>query len=100
MTGPYTAREPSSRREAWRLTLRRRERGIEVGPAVRHALHQVVATDNVGAGLLGLPRPVADSENRDATLVAGAIGQDNRTADHLLRVAGVNPEPDVRLDRG
>src|SRR5256885_4325934 len=62
--------------------VRRRDRGVEVRPALLHALHQVVAADHVRARLLRLTRPVAHGEDGNAHLFACAVGQDYRSADH------------------
>src|SRR4029077_21124043 len=69
-------------------------------PSFRHTLHQVVPADHVSPGLLRLAGLLADGENRDADILAGAVGQHDRPAHHLLRVARVDTQPDVRLHRG
>src|SRR5207248_7019491 len=80
--------------------VRRRDRGVEFGPSVGDLFDQVVAAHHVRPGLLRLTRLVAHGEHSHANLLAGPVGQDDRAADHLLRVARVDAQPDVRLDRG
>ena len=78
----------------------RGEGHVELEPAGFDLLDQVLRADLVGAGaerLLGL---LALGEDRDADLLAGAVGQDDRAADHLVGVARVDPEAEVDLDRG
>ena len=77
----------------------RRERDVELEPAGLDLLDQVLAADLVGAGaerLLGL---LALGEDRDADDLAGAVREHDRAADHLVGVARIDPEPEVRLDR-
>src|SRR4029077_7368382 len=69
-------------------------------PSFRHTLHQVVPADHVSPGLLRLAGLLAYGEDRDADLFTRAVGQHDRPAHHLLRVARVVPQPDVRLDGG
>src|SRR5438105_1752724 len=77
----------------------RRDRRIEVGPSVRHPLDQVVSAYYVSAGVLGLSRLLPHREHGDAHLLAGPVREHDRASHHLLRVAWVDPEPDMRLDR-
>ena len=74
-------------------------RDVELEPAGLDLLDQVVAADLVGAGaerLLGL---LALGEDGDPDDLAGAVREDDRAADHLVGVARVDAEPEVRLDR-
>src|SRR6266566_3357920 len=80
--------------------VRRRDRGVEVRPALLHTLHQIVAADHVRARLLRLARPVAHREDGDAHLFACAVGQDHRSADHLLGVTRVDAQANMSLDGG
>src|SRR5207244_420341 len=61
-----------------------RDGGVEIGPAVRHLLDQVVSTHEIGAGLLGLALLVARGKHRDAYLLAGSIREDHGPPHHLL----------------
>ncbi len=63
------------------------------------ALGEVGGADDVGAGLLGLARLVALGEDGDALLAAGAVREHHRPAQLLVRVADVEPEVHVHLDR-
>ena len=75
-----------------------RERDVELEPARLDALDEVVAADLVGAGAARLLGLVALGEDRDPHDLAGAVRQDDRAAHHLVGVAGVDAEADVRLD--
>ena len=80
--------------------VRRRECDVELEPAGLDALGDVVAAHLVGPGaqcLLGL---LALGEGEDADLLAGAVREDDRAADHLVGVARVDAEADVGLCRG
>ena len=77
----------------------RREGDVELEPAGLDLLDQVLGADLVGAGaerFLGL---VALGEDSDPDDLAGAVRQDDRAADHLVGVARVDAEAEVRLDR-
>ena len=76
------------------------ERDVELQPAGLDALDQVLATDLVGAGLECLLALVALGEHEHPDGLADAMRQDDRAADHLVRVARVDAEADVRLDGG
>src|SRR5215217_321904 len=79
--------------------VRRRDRDVEVGEAlVLDALGEVVGADEVRARLLGLARLVALGEDRDLDLLAEAVREGDRAAQLLVRVADVEPRPDVHLD--
>ena len=56
------------------------------------------APDDVGAGLLGGPGRVTRGEDDDAHGLAAALGQRHRAAQHLVRLAGVDAEPERGLD--
>ena len=60
---------------------------------------QVVAADEVGAGLLGLLRLLALGEHGDGHRLAQAVGQEQRAAQLLVGVADVDAEAHVHLDR-
>ena len=76
-----------------------RDRDVEVGEALLDALRQVGGADHVGSGLLGLARLVALGEDGDACLAAGAVRQHHRAAELLVRVADVQAQVHVHLDR-
>ena len=77
----------------------RRERDIELQPAGLDLLDQVLAADLVGAGAQRLLGLLALGEDGDPDDLARAVRQDDRAADHLVGVAGVDAEAQVRLDR-
>ena len=77
----------------------RRERDVELEPAGLDLLDQVLATDLVGTGAQRLLGLLALGEDGDADDLARAVRQDDRAADHLVGVAGVDAEAEVRLDR-
>src|SRR4029077_3080407 len=74
-------------------------RGVEIRPALGHLLDEVLAADEVGAGLLCLASPVADREDRHADLLPGPVRQNDRPAHHLLGVPRIDTQPYVSLDR-
>ena len=77
----------------------RRERDVELEPAGLDLLDEVLAADLVGAGAQRLLRLVPLREDGDPDDLAGAVRQDDRAADHLVGVARIDAEPEVRLDR-
>ena len=76
-----------------------RDRDVEVGEALLDPLREVGGADDVRPRLLGLPRLVAFCEDGDAGLPARAVRQHQRAAELLVRVADVQPEAEVHLDR-
>ena len=74
------------------------ERDVEVGPAALDALDQVVAADEVGAGLLRVAGAFALGEDEHAYGLAEAVGQQRRAADLLVGVARVEAGAHVQLD--
>ena len=76
-----------------------RDRDVEVVEALLDPLGQVLGTDDVGAGLLGLARLVALGEDGDLDLLAEPVGQRDRAAQLLVGVADVEAGADVDLDR-
>src|SRR5215208_4538284 len=79
--------------------VRRRDRDVELREALLlDALGEIVGADEVRARLLGLARLVALGEDRDLDLLAEAVREGDRAAQLLVRVADVEPRPDVHLD--
>src|SRR3954469_18078431 len=76
-----------------------RDRDVEVGEALLDALREVGRAHDVGARLLRLLRLLALGEDGDAGLAAGAMREHERAAELLVRVADVEPEVHVHLDR-
>ena len=79
--------------------VRRGDGDVEVVEAVLDALGQILAADDVGAGLLGLAGLLALGEDGDLDLLAEAVGQRDRAAQLLVGVADVQAGADVHLDR-
>ncbi len=71
---------------------------IEIGPAVLDLLGQVVAADEVGAGVLGELGGLTLGEGQDAHLLAQAVGEDDVAPELLLGVTGVEVGAEVQLD--
>ena len=67
--------------------------------AALDGLHQILGADHVGAGRLGLVGLGALGEHRDADGLAGALGQGDDAADHLVGVARIDAEVHRDLDR-
>src|SRR3954464_7435930 len=76
----------------------RRDRDVEVGPAILDARRQVLGADDVRAGLLGLAGLVALREDGDLDVLAEPVRQRDRAAQLLVRVADVQAGADVDLD--
>ena len=75
------------------------DHGVEVQPAALDLLRQVVAADEVGAGLLGLADLLAAGEDQHARRLAQAVRQHHRAADHLVGVLGVDAQAHGDLER-
>ena len=69
----------------------------EAAQAARDAGAEFVGTDDVGARGFGFARLVAGREHCDAHGLAGAVGQRDGAADHLVGLAGVDAETERRL---
>ncbi len=76
-----------------------RDRDVEVVEALLDAFREIVAADEVGAGLFGLADLLALREDRDLDVFAEAVGQRDRAAQLLVGVAHVEPGAHVHLDR-
>src|ERR687897_1632204 len=75
------------------------DRDVEVHEAlVPDAGGEVLGADNVRAGLLGLPRLLADCEDGDPARLAGTVREHQGAAHHLVGAAGIHAQVDVRLD--
>lgn len=72
--------------------VRGRDRGIEVHEAFLDPLREFVAANDIGAGLTGLALLLALGEDSNADGLAGAVGKNDRAADHLVSVAGIDTE--------
>ena len=54
--------------------------------------HQILGADDFGAGRRGFLGLVAAREHRDADVLAGALGQVDDAADHLVGVARIDAQ--------
>ncbi len=77
----------------------RRDAAVELDLAALDRLHQVLGADDVGPGLLGLLGLGAAGEDRHAHRLAGAVGQADHAADHLVGVARIDAEIHRDLQR-
>ena len=71
---------------------------VEVRLAALDGFHQIFGADHFGAGLLGFLGLVAAREHRDADVLAGALGQIDHAADHLVGVARIDAQVHRQLD--
>ena len=78
--------------------VRRRDDGVEIEVASHDLLDQLVGADLVGAGRLRGLGPVTGGEHQHAGGLAGTVRQVHRAADHLIGLAGIDPEPGRDLD--
>src|SRR5215210_2075126 len=65
---------------------------------IANARREVLGADHVRAGLLGLPRLLADGEDGDAARLARAVWQHQGAAHHLVRPPRIYIQMHVRLD--
>ena len=77
----------------------RRDDAIEVHEAFRHLRDHVVAAGEVGAGRLGLRFLLALGEDEDANRLTGAVRKDERAADHLVGVLGIDSQANGEVHR-
>ena len=71
---------------------------IEIEPAALDLLGQILAADHIGAGVAGFLVLVALGEDTDAHLLAGAVRQHGRAADHLVGLARIDAQTEMHLD--
>src|SRR3989442_8235652 len=76
-----------------------RNAGIEINPAARDFLHEIVTADELGAGLFGLLDFVTRGDDANFLGLAQTMGQYHGTADHLIGVLRIHTEAHVKLDR-
>ena len=77
---------------------RRGNHDVEVHLALLDVLSEILKTDDIGAGRLGLVRIFTLREHRYANRLAGAVRQDRRAANHLVRLARVYAEVDRHVN--
>jgi hypothetical protein len=74
-------------------TIGRGHRHVKVGPAVVALLHHVVEADELRAGRLGgFGGGAGLGEDEHADVLAAAVGQRNRAANHLVALLGIHAE--------
>ena len=61
--------------------------------------HHVVAAGEIGAGLAGLALFFTLGEDEHADRLTGAVREDQRATDHLVRVLGIDSQADGEVDR-
>ena len=76
-----------------------RDNHVHVGPAALDLLDVLVQTYVVGAGLGRLLLLVGSTENQHADRLARSVGQRHDAAHHLIRLAGIDAQTDVDVDR-
>ena len=81
-----------------RHEVRGRDAAVEVDIAGLHLLDQILRPDHVGAGRLGFVRLGAAREHPDPHRAAGAVGQVDDAAHHLIGMARIDPEIHRHLD--
>ena len=79
--------------------VRGRDAAIEIDRAALDELHQVFCTDHVGASGTGFVSLRALGEHTNADGLAGALGQRDDTADHLVGVTRIDAEVERDFDR-
>src|SRR5699024_5770389 len=80
--------------------IRGRNGGVEVGPAARDALDELVAPNLVCAGVDRLLGAVAHREDDDPARLTGAVREVDGAPHHLVGLAGVDAEAKNDLDGG
>ena len=76
----------------------RSDGGVEVDLAGLDLSDEVVGTDDVGAGLLGLTSLLALGEDGDADRLTGAVRQRDGAADVLVALRVSIPQTEVSLN--
>ena len=79
--------------------VRRRDDRVEVGPAALDLVDQLLAADEVGAGLLRFFLLVAAGNRQHALALAEPVRQDDGAADHLIGVLRIDAKAKRELDR-
>jgi len=79
--------------------VRRGDDDIHVGPAAFDLLDVFVQTDVIGTGGLGLLLLFRSAEHQHAHRLTRTVGQRHDAAHHLIRLAGIDAQTDVDVDR-
>ncbi len=77
----------------------RRDDAIEIHESFVHLRNHVVASGEVSAGLAGLTLLVALGEHEHTHRLTGAVREDQRSADHLVSVLGIDSQADGEVHR-
>jgi len=77
----------------------RGDNGVKIHPAALNPLHHVVAACFVSARFPPLSHLVAGSDHHHALRLAQAVRQHHRAAYHLIRVLGIDAQPDGHFHR-
>lgn len=78
--------------------VRRSDSGVEVDLALLDLGDELVRTDDVGAGSLGLAGLLALGEDGNTNGLAGAVGQGDGTTDVLVSLTSIDAQTEVGLD--
>lgn len=78
--------------------VRRSDSGVEVDLALLDLGDELVGTDDVGAGSLGLAGLLALGEDGNTNGLAGAVGQGDGTTDVLVSLTSIDAQTEVGLD--
>src|SRR6266480_6165299 len=76
----------------------RRDGRVEFHPAALDALHEVLGAHDVGPRLARLTLLLALREDRDAHRFADTVRQHHGAAHHLVRVLGIDAQPERQVD--
>ena len=79
--------------------VRRRDDAVEVDLAALDGFHQILGTDHVGSSRGRFVGLGSLGEHRDPDRLAGALGQVDHAADHLVGVTRIDPEVERDFDR-
>ena len=74
--------------------VRRRDDDVNIGPAFLDLGQILVRANHVRTGILGLLLLGTARDHENTHALAGAVGQDNGATDHLVRVTGIDVQPD------
>lgn len=78
--------------------VRRSDSGVEVDLALLDLGDELVGTDDVGAGSLGLAGLLALGEDSNTNGLAGAVRQGDGTTDVLVSLTSIDAQTEVGLD--
>ena len=79
--------------------VRRTDDDVHVGPSALDLVHELVQTHVIGAGGLGLGLLLGRAEHQHAHRLAGSVRKRHHAADHLVRLARIDAQTDVDINR-